>query len=1031
MHESTRELIVFPTELSLRRYQQEQALETGWVDASGHTTFARIRKLCLPYTKLKKKQLGAAKELLMRKQVVEVARGHFVDGGPLGSLSETALAEVLQKLIAELATLPEETARIVDWMLSRSPRHKLYQLGMLFSVWRATLQQEGFADRLDLNVAILRLLKGNRQNWPPLLRDAKKLTFRSVRWFNPFEESCVAALNQKLKLRIESALPPAHAEAAEDRLGQQIRSEIMGQPWAVWAEDLCDALAVDSPDVLQLADTARIAFSRSAGAYGEIEDLARRICWNLATLPANRIALVVPNIGTVQDIIPHVFARFQIPYYFRRGRPVLSSPCVKAFLAWLAFPLSAARDELIDLIRNPALVFENREETIKRLLKLPPRLDAGQAGKSAPHVEQAFQPAHSGSQAAEILTERIAEPEDHFNTEALVAVANALEGFGEQAMPLRELIDLLEELLENATVRPRDSHEQGVWVLNPHDAVGLGFDLVLFAGLNEGEFPGIPRQDALLSDKERYALRMHLEEQGRRLPKLALPAADVLFEQESVRFLTALGMAREQLVLSFQAVDQEGHEKGAGEYYRKLWNLAGGALNPYDHWRIEQQGEDSVFSNHWNAQQAPAPEDRVPMPGESFLSIVPLPLCRAKDEALQAAVREGQAGKPAPHVEQAFQPAQPVERLVEMLKIEAERNTFLETPIGERVDSVYCGHIASLKKKVSEWFEQKKEISPTALETLAQCRYVFLLERVFGLRDPRLADDTPDPMDRGGLIHSILQEIYSAIAAGEAGIDAPRYWAVKTSKGWVKRTEGGTDALPLATFVPESGSEYEAFAKSVAERRMDHVALGHPGVWAAEREKILAMVLNFVRYDAETCAAENRFPALFELAFGKVAIPGLAPVSVRGKIDRVDLVFAGTGELETVRVLDYKGPSRARKNSEEYVDEIHRNLDCQLPIYAFAAQQYFWGESNTPSVNAMVEAGYLFYPRDFKQIARTLKKSLLPLDEPGMVEGFLKTLAENIRRLKAGDFAVDPLVETYNDYQSVCRTEAVAREEME
>jgi len=254
MSESVRELIVFPTELSLRRYQQERALEEGWVDASGHTTFARLRKLCLPYAKLKGKQLGTVRELLLRKQVVEVARGHFVDGGPLGELSEAALANVLQKLIAELASLPEETARIVDWMLSRSDKHKLYQLGMLFSVWRATLQQEGFVDQLDVNSAILKLLKGNRENWPPLLRDAKRLTFRSVRWFNPFEESCVAALNQKMKAHIESALPPAHAEQAGDRLGQKIRSEIMDQPWAIWAEDLGDALAVDSPDVLQLAD---------------------------------------------------------------------------------------------------------------------------------------------------------------------------------------------------------------------------------------------------------------------------------------------------------------------------------------------------------------------------------------------------------------------------------------------------------------------------------------------------------------------------------------------------------------------------------------------------------------------------------------------------------------------------------------------------------------------------------------------------------------------------------------------------------
>ncbi len=1022
------ELIVFPTELALRRYQQGQALEHGWVDASGHTTFARLRQLCLPYAKLKGRRLTPARKLLLRKQVVEVARGHFVDGGPLGSLSVAALGDVLDRLLSELASLPEECAQIVDWMLSRSDKHKLYQLGMLFSVWRTLIQQEGFVDQLDINTALLRLMKGNRQNWPPQLRDTKKLTFRSVRWFNPFEESCVVALNQKLKVRVESALPAAHAEKSADRMGQQIRSEIMGKPWAIWAEDLGDALAVDSPDVLQLDDADRISFSRSAGAYGEIEDLARHICWHLQTLETlpNRIALVVPNIGTVQDIIPHVFGRFQIPYYFRRGRPVLSSPCVKAFLTWIGFPLHADRDTLIDLIRNPAIQFDHREDTVENLLrkKTPPRVD--------PASISCFQGLEtcSGIQAAKILEERIVPPEDHFNTEALKAVSAALETFGDQPMPLADLIDLLEELLEDATVRPRDSHEQGVWVLNPHDAVGLDFDLVLFAGLNEGEFPGVPQQDALLSNNERRSLWKHLEEQGRRLPQLALPQSDVLFEQESVLFLTALGMAREQLVLSYQAVDQEGNEKGAGEYYRKLWNLAGGTLSPYDQWRIDLLEANSIFFRHWKNQKTTDSEERIPMPGESFLPVIPIPLCRAKDEVLQSAVQGRLEAYDAVDVPQASSPPS-VGHVVAMLKIEAEREAFLETPLGERTPSSYCGHISALKGKFPDWFEQQNELSPTALEALAQCRYIFLLDRIMGLRDPRLADDTPDPMERGGLIHSILQEIYTAIANGESNVDTPRYWAIQTSSGWKRRNEGGVDAIPLATFLPELSDEYEAFAKKTAERRMDQTPLGHPGVWAAEREKILEMVLNFIRYDAETCAAENRFPALFELKFGGESAVDLGVVKLKGIIDRVDLVFAETGGLQKIRVLDYKGSSRARSKPQEYIDEIHRNLDCQLPVYAFAAQLRFFGESNSKQTNAMTEAGYLLYDREVKKIGRALAKSLIPLDEPELIDGFLETLFMNVQRLKDGDFAVDPLIAGYTDYTSICRTEAVDRKDLE
>ncbi len=1038
-----RELIVFPTELALRRYQQEQALAHGWVDASFHTTFARLLKLCLPYAKISGQRMDAAQQLLLRKQVVDIASGHFEGEGTLGELSPHALGDVLDQLVTELASIPEHTTRILDWMLDHNRAHKLHQLGTLFSVWRTIAKQEGRADKLDINLAILRLLKGKREDWPPQLRDCRQLVFRSVRWFNPFEESCVAALNQRLKVRIESALPPAHAEAAADRLGQQIRSEIMGEPWAIWAEDLGDAIAVDSADVLQLTDSSRINFSRSAGAYGEIEDLARRIGWNLQThqMAPNRMALVVPNIGKVQDIIPHVFSRFRIPYFFRRGRPVLSSPCVKAFLAWLTFPLHPDRDTLIDLIRNPAIQFDDRERAIDALVKEPPRVEL----RRFPFFNGLE--ICSGVQAAKILKERIVEPDDYFNSEALKAVAASLDGFGDHPMPLQELVDLIGELLEDSTIRPQESHEQGVWILNPHDAVGLDFDLVLFAGLNEGEFPGIPQQDALLSDKERYWLRQSLEEKGAPLPKMALPAMNVLLEQQSVLFLTALGMAREQLVFSYQSVDQEGNELGEGDYYSKLWSLAGWCaqaqiqLSPYDAWRIEQFTDKNVFRDHWKKQAGKPREDRIPMPGESFLPIVPLPLCRAKDEALQAAVNESTTSVACPAVasgegeasvnSEDTGPSSKLTHLVAMLGIESERDAFLDSPIEERRPSNYCGHIDALKEKIADWFTCKKEMSPTALQALAQCRYIFLLERVFGMRDERMADDTPDPMDRGGLIHSILREIYTAVALGESGIDAPRYWAVKTSTGWIRRTEPGVDAISLATFVPELSNDYEVFAKKIANQRMDKASLGHPGIWAAERQKILEIILNFIRHDLQTCTTENRFPALFELKFGGETAVDMGEVKLHGIIDRVDLVFADTGELLKVRVLDYKGASRKRTKHEEYIDDILRNLDCQLPIYAFAAQQFFFGAFNTNELNAVTEAGYLFYERDLDQMEQALARSLVPMDEPELLEGFLATLFANLQRLKQGDFAVDPLIETYNDYESVCRTEAVAREDLE
>ena len=63
MPDRVQELMVFPTEIALRRYQQDRALAQGFVDASGHTTFARLRSVCLPYAKMKGRRMDAANRI--------------------------------------------------------------------------------------------------------------------------------------------------------------------------------------------------------------------------------------------------------------------------------------------------------------------------------------------------------------------------------------------------------------------------------------------------------------------------------------------------------------------------------------------------------------------------------------------------------------------------------------------------------------------------------------------------------------------------------------------------------------------------------------------------------------------------------------------------------------------------------------------------------------------------------------------------------------------------------------------------------
>ena len=1007
----------------MRRFQQESALEAGWVDASKQTTFNRFLKKCVPFVSMKTIPLSPAQELLLCRKVVRVARTHFKEG-PLGNLTDSALVDLLQQLIFEVSVFPDATQTILDWFLQHSSNTKLGQLGVLLYIWRTTLKQEGWADRRDVQAAIIKILRGNREAWPPFLKEIKTVVFKSVRWLNPFEESCLMALDKKLKIKVEMALPPAHSEKMVDRLGMQVYSERMSVPWENWVEDLADALVLDAPDVVQFDNAERVLFSRSVGAYGEIEDLARRMAWKMEheKVPAHQMALVVPNLSLVQDIVPHVFGRFNIPYYFRRGRPVLSSPLVKAFLAWLAFPLHLDRDRLVDLFRNPALRIKHREEEVNELLKRSPDLrylPAGMVKKEGCTAQEAL----------DVLHEKVVVPEeDHFNSTAVESLVVALESLGTQRIPLFDLLELLEKLLENETIRPRDSHDQGVWVINPHDAVGLSFDLVLFATLNEGEFPVVPQQDALLNNYEREQLCQTLQAKKYTLPGLFLPSTDLLMEQQHQLFLGAMGMARQEIVFSAQTMDPEGKEKSAGEYYRKLWQLAGWpaqekiVLSTYDRWRLDAVGEDSVFVDYMTQQQAKNRNERLPMLGESFLSFIPIALCCATDEALQSAMQKEGSCNPDDSTEKSR-----FDSLIKRVKIETERNLFLDTPIEQRIPSIYSGFLGSSQSAIQAWFDAQEALSPTALERLAHSRYLFFVEKVLHIHDPKIADDAPNPMDRGGLIHQILAEIYQAF------LEETDRWAVLGESGWQLRSEGGKDAIPLVHFVAAQKKRYleEAEKKSRALLTSNRGPMfGAPRVWEVEQEKIVQMVQNFVRYDVEHAEEERRYPALFEMHFEKETALDLGLVRVKGVVDRLDLIFEETGQLAKIRVLDYKGLSRSRSHADDYRNEICLNLDCQLPLYAFAAQQLFFGEFNTEKTNLLTDAGYLFYQREYAKVASLLKKSLISLAEPNLTERFFETLSQNIDALQRGDFSTDPLIASYNDYISLCRTLPVDPDEL-
>lgn len=1129
------DLIVFVTELARRQFVRREVLANSFVDASRLLTMTRLREMCVQSARqaglLRGDPLSDVRRSIIVRRAAEAARAEFAGGGHLGSLSASALADTLDTLVETLSPFGDDAEAIHAWLLARKPAEgKLRQLGLLYGHYRRLGREAGVTDTRDTNAAVLRLLKGDSTRWPHLLQHLQgSLIFRSIRWLNPFEEQLIAALKTRLgdaRVRIALALPPAHADKMQDRLASRIRSDVMmgaGNEWTGWAEDLSDALEVTDPN-LAVESRERLDFSRSVGQYGEIEDLARRIRWEIDHRHAapERIALVVRNIGDYADAITHVFERFGIPCFFRRGLPASSLPLVKNFLSLLSFPLGMERDRFCALLQSPVLKwsgFASDEERRQAAFEIAasgtaPRISAenvasclerySRAGESripparfpavlravssglkrlrslagpatlAEHARNALaviadfradaartesSPAHAGNLRALEATE---------DTLSEIAAATADDS---TARGYAELLDLLQKSLDNATVAPGHMDENGVWVLNPFDAAGLRFDVVLIAGLNEGVFPSVPRQDSLFSDAERQEIRRNMEKQGIHLPLWALPESAVRSIQESTLFLIALGAARSHLVLSHMASDTDGRDLIAGDFFRSVWNLAGWpadpaiALNEYDRWRIKTLGPDSHFSRHVKKQEALPAFQRTPMPGESYLATVPLPLCRAADEARQRITHAPAAELQILEFSIQHQASSIALAISDNLLIEQSRERFFNTPSDQRSEAEpYCGKLAGEfpRALAEQWMKKHDEFSPTAMEVLARCRYRFLLDQMAHIGALRVQEETPDVMDRGRIIHEILRMTYSSLAGTTNGLDAsnarrfaalckPRAWAVQDKSGTWKLSTGGK-GLPLASFNAADAEKYGDFAEAVAdfcfrqaEKSGETVRLGDPGIWETEKPKIRRIVRNYVLLDAEFAAGEKRFPALFELRFGRQFdreepdAPALvlqaagSPLAFHGQIDRVDLVFDDHDALSKLLVIDYKGTSRGSLSEDEYAEEIAENLNCQLPIYAFVAQQFLFGRHNEPGLNEMTEAVYHIQDRSYDNMRRQftnrrIRLGLAPEEGPPIMEAFTGRLAANIGKISGADFSVDPLDCTYCDFNRICRVDVNALE---
>ncbi len=185
-----------------------------------------------------------------------------------------------------------------------------------------------------------------------------------------------------------------------------------------------------------------------------------------------------------------------------------------------------------------------------------------------------------------------------------------------------------------------------------------------------------------------------------------------------------------------------------------------------------------------------------------------------------------------------------------------------------------------------------------------------------------------------------------------------------------------------------------------------------------------------------------RTTALVEFSFGRKEETEVPPViltapddpdrevAVRGKVDRVDLIFADD-RLAAIAVIDYKGSSKAGLTSTKLAKEITAGLDCQLPIYGLAARQYFGEE-------VPVIMQYLAYSSTKKKLMADAKNHWIDLEKEPLTDAQWEELCDDpkadlteqmrraiftaLDRIEAGEFLIDPAnCSKYCSFKNLCR----------
>lgn len=266
--------------------------------------------------------------------------------------------------------------------------------------------------------------------------------------------------------------------------------------------------------------------------------------------------------------------------------------------------------------------------------------------------------------------------------------------------------------------------------------------------------------------------------------------------------------------------------------------------------------------------------------------------------------------------------------------------------------------------------------SATALELWARCPHSYLMKRLLKVEPLEAPEDVLQitPLDRGNLVHEVLEAFVREVLASGAG------------------------PAPEETWSAEHHRRIAALGEAACDRYAAEGRTGHDLFWRKDRRQLLKDLDRVLAEDDHRRRTHRSRPAAAELAFGfDGAAPAAFPLpdgrtlEVRGRVDRVEVTDDGG-----LRVVDYKTGKSTRYGGLNSEDPHQYGQHLQLAIYGVAVRQHL----DRPDV--AVEASYWFTSQGggFKEIGYPVTDEVI-----GEVGRAIQLIVEGI---EAGAFPPHP-----------------------